>query len=183
MLTLPVAVPSKLPPQVAQQAPHKHPRAWKPMAKGPSLPALPQRLYRWVHWHSQRKLWVVGRRGEASPGSSATQAGAAKIASRAFGVALISLKLHQQTPSHTEPQERRKYKHIHWHKRSNVWVVQRKGFPSAGSSKSQLTAAKLAAKEFQVSVADLRLQLSGASRTRHYKHVHYHKTDPRLGKQ
>ena len=52
----------------------------------------------------------------------------------------------------------RRYRYITWHSGNETWFVQRRGYPSPGSAKTQLGVAKLAAARWGVSVSSLRLK-------------------------
>ena len=82
------------------------------------------------------------RRGWASPGQSSTELGAARIAAKAFGVPLASLRVTSRLKTATL----RKYRYVFWVASRGMWVVVRKGHSSVGLwADSQEGAAKLAA--------------------------------------
>lgn len=116
----------------------------------------PKRLFRWVHYHSKSKTWVVQRRGFAAPGSSKCQLQAAKLAASAFGMSVQQLRLRAPQQATGSPQTRR-FLYVHYHKRDKAWVVQRRGSKWTQTHGSQLEAAKLAAKVFKTTISDLRL--------------------------
>ena len=70
--------------------------------------------------------------------------------------------------------EPRRFKYVHWHSTSRLWVAQRNGEPSPGSHANQRRAAQLAAKAWHVPLSELRIRPARSSR-RQYKHITYHK--------
>ena len=141
----------------------------------PTMAPRPKSVYRHVWWRADRQLWIVRRRGQASPGQSKTELGAAKIAAEAFGCTVASLRVQPRPPS---PKARpRRYKHVFWLQEGKCWVVVRRGFPSPGTAKEQHVAAELAAKAFGCTVASLELQPKTLKPARRYRFVHYHSKD------
>ena len=168
-----------------------------------------QRRYRYLSWHSKAKVWVVQRRGCPSPGSHPDQLEAAKLASQAFGVSLQGLLLAGPAPEPKarrapEPKARRApepkagrapkeavadppqrlYKHLSWHKSSEVWVVQGRGGRSPGSHADQHEAAKIASEAFGMSVQELLLGPKAAKADpepdpRRYRRISWHTSSQR----
>ena len=113
-----------------------------------------QRCFRYVHWLPAKKLWVVHRRGCARTGRCyKTQKEAAKDAARLFGTNITSLALQQ--PSTPAP---RRFRFVYWDCVRQQWQVKRKGYRQGLYAPTQYEAAKLAAKEFKVSVLLLTLR-------------------------
>ena len=80
------------------------------------------RRFRYVSWHSKNQSWQVQRKGFASPGSANTAAGAATLASNAWGIPMSSLLVKKLTK---KPKES-KYAFVYWHVARRVWYAQAK---------------------------------------------------------
>ena len=89
-----------------------------------------------------------------------TQDGAAKLAAKEFNCSLQQLRL-QQPPKRKRQakQTPRQYRFVYYDTRDKHWRVRRKGLVLAGSFKTELAAAKFAAKAFGETLTTLRLGL------------------------
>ena len=75
-----------------------------------------------MSWRANNQSWQAQRKGYASPGSAATAVGAAKLASKAWGIPMSSLSIKRQTK---KPKES-KYALVYWHVARRVWYAQAK---------------------------------------------------------
>ena len=118
-------------------------------------------------------MWIVRRRGFASPGQSSTELGAARLAAKAFAMSLASLRI----ASRPKTAAFRRYRYVFWVASRGMWVVVRKGHSSVGlCADSQEGAAKLAARVFGCTVSSLLLAPKTSSQPtrrplRHYGFV------------
>ena len=113
------------------------------------------RRYRRISWHVHAQLWVAqAPLGKPSPGSHATQRGAALLAAKAWKVSLRCLSL---DPKACRPS--RKFKHVSYHRASKTWVAQLGGRRRRrlGSSRNQDEAASKAAGFLKRPLSELRL--------------------------
>ena len=98
------------------------------------------RRFRDDSWHSKNQSWQAQRKGYASPGSAATAAGAAKLASKAWGIPMSSLSVKKLTKNPTDS----KSALVYWHVARRVWYAQAKPAQGGylGRFKSEAEAAR-----------------------------------------
>jgi len=114
------------------------------------------RRYRFVYFHKQYEEWVWHRKGHKACGHASTQAEAAKMAAKAYGVPVAQLLLRKPQRRQLRPPQRQ-YRYVTYHARSKTWVAQTKKLGTIGSSTCQDTAAKLVANALEVPLDTLRL--------------------------
>jgi hypothetical protein len=140
-----------------------------------------ERLFQYVYYLHAKKLWIIRRRGYSQTGACyQTQEEAAKIAARLFRTTVTSLKL--QKPS--AKRETRRFLFVYWDRVRQLWQVKRKGYSCNLYAPTQIAAARLAAKEFHITLSDMKLHqrikpTKKKSGARQYKFVYYDKRDQR----
>jgi hypothetical protein len=115
-----------------------------------------ERKYKHVYFHKASKTWTAVRKGYPNL-SHRDQDTASKIAAKAWRVSHASLRRHEVGETvGTVPSQG--YKHVTWHSRQKVWVVQGKGDNKyLGSSTDQMSAVHIACRAFQCKLEDLEL--------------------------
>lgn len=122
---------------------------------GESKAAEPQRRYKHVYFHRTKQVWQAVRKGCPQVPVGVDQESVARQAANMWGISIASLHKVQGAP---RPQQRQsqQYRHVSWHARRRVWVVQGKN-KYVGCSPELAVAVRLACKHFRTTKASLTL--------------------------
>ena len=86
----------------------------------------------YASWHYKNQSWQVQRKGYPSPGSARTELGAAKLASKAWGIPvrrlLVRRLLVRNLSASKKPKEfkQSRYAIAYWHTTRRYWYAQAK---------------------------------------------------------
>ena len=113
-----------------------------------------------MHWDTGDRCWHVQRKGWPLRRCYATELEAAYLASGLFNIPVEDLRLKVQVREAEPEPEAKRYRFLHWHRRDQLWTVQRRSggiLRTYGRAATQLAVAHLASRAMNIPLEDLKL--------------------------